>query len=226
MSASENPYVGRYRFLRGRQAVWREIARFVSRDVGPVETLLELGAGWCDFVNQFPAKRKLAFDLNPEMRAHADKDVDFRVGDATLLPGVDEGSVDLVFASNFLEHLEAEAIARLLDRVARVLRPGGRVALLQPNFRLCPRTYFDDSTHRTIFSDADLVTALLAHGFYPTRVEPALLPFSMKSRLPKWPLLVRAYLALPIRPLAAQMYVSARLCQEGRSPSGTARESR
>jgi hypothetical protein len=31
----------------------------------------------------------------------------------------------------------------------------------------------------------------------------------MKSRLPKWPILVRLYLHSPVRPLGAQMYVVA-----------------
>lgn len=204
-----NPYLGRYRFLRERRAVWKAIVDYVARDVGPVQSILELGPGYGDFINQFPALRKIAFDLNPEMKAFAAPGVDFRVGDATALTGIDDASVDLVFASNFLEHLERPQIARVLGRIHEVLRAGGWLALLQPNFRLCPSTYFRDTTHKTVFSDGDLVTALLDHGYYPRRVEPKLLPFSMSSRLPKWGVLVRAYLASPVRPLAAQMYVLA-----------------
>lgn len=215
MSPETNPYLGRYRFLPSRRAIWREIVAFVSRDVGPIDSLIELGAGYCDFVNQFPASRKVAFDLNPEMGAYAAPEVDLRIGDASELPGIPDASVDLVFASNFLEHLERAQIERVLGRIARVLRPDGRLALIQPNFRLCARNYFDDPTHRTVFSDGDLVSTLIAQGFRPLRIEPGLLPFSMKSRLPKLPLLVRAYLASPIRPLAAQMYVVATPAQRG-----------
>lgn len=209
MSGSGNPYVGRYRYLSSRRGVWRAVVEYVANDVGPVESLLELGPGYCDFINQFPAARKIAIDLNPEMRAFAAPGVDFRIGDAAQLAGVAERSVDLVFASNFLEHLTLAGAGRLVAKIGRVLRPGGRVALLQPNFRLCPARYFDDPTHRTAFSEGDLANLLLAGGFRPLRIVPGLLPFSMRSTLPKWYPLVRAYLALPVRPFAAQMYLVA-----------------
>lgn len=202
-------YVGRYPELAFRAAVWREIARYVRRDAPDVGTLVELGAGFCDFVNQFPADRRIAFDLNPEMRRHAAPGVELRVDDAVALPGVAAESVDLVFASNFLEHLDAGQLDALLPRVRAVLRPGGRLLLIQPNHRLCAERYFDDPTHVTVFDDRSLPALLERHGLSVRRVVPGLLPFSMKSRLPKWPFLVRAYLASPLRPLAAQMYVVA-----------------
>jgi SAM-dependent methyltransferase len=158
------------------------------------------------------------------MRAHAAPEVDFRLGDATALPGVARKSVDLVFASNFLEHLELPGVERLLDRIGAVLKPGGRLGLVQPNFSRCASRYFDDDTHRTVFTDESLVSLLLEHGFFPLIIEPGFLPFSMNSRIPKSTLLVRAYLALPVRPLAAQMYVLAE--PRGGPPSGTRSRSR
>jgi SAM-dependent methyltransferase len=209
VKGAREPRLPHYRFSRSRRAVWRAIVDHVARDVGPVTTVLELGAGYGDFINQYPAAQRVAFDIDPAMRAHAAPEVDFRVGDATLLPDVAESSVDLVFASNFLEHLERPCVERVLDRIGAVLRPTGRLALIQPNFQRCASRYFDDETHRTVFTDESLVSLLLDHGFFPLRIEPGFLPFSMNSRLPKWTFLVRAYLALPVRPLAAQMYVLA-----------------
>ena len=207
--SKRNPYVGAYPFLAERLAVWREIVRYVGRDAGEVETLVELGAGYCDFVNQFDAKRKIVFDLNPEMRAFAAPDVDWRLADAARIGELDAGSVDLVFASNFLEHLGGEAIDELLEATHRALRPGGRLMLLQPNHKRCAEHYFDDPTHVTVFDDENIGPFIERSGFRIRRVDPGLLPFSMTSRSPKWPLLVRAYLNSPIRPLAAQMYVVA-----------------
>lgn len=199
-------YVGRYQFRDDRRAVWRAIVEYIEKDVGRVDTVLELGAGFCDFSNLFPARTKIAIDVNPEMRAYAAPEVDFRVGDAVEIEGIEDASVDLVFASHFLEHLSPAEIARILRRARQVLRPGGKLVLLQPNFRLCPEHYFDDTSHRTALSDTELANHLVAAGFLPVRIVPDLLPFSMKSRLPKWYALVRAYLASPIRPMAAQMY--------------------
>jgi SAM-dependent methyltransferase len=215
MSASTlNPYVGAYPWLRGRRAVWGEIARFVARDVPDVDSMIELGAGYCDFVNQFPARRKIAFDLNPEMRAFAAPDVELRLESAIELRGIATASIDLVFASNFLEHLDERELGILLTRIREVLTPRGRLVVIQPNHRLCAERYFDDPTHRTIFDDANIVEWLGRFGLSTLRCVPGLLPFTMNSRLPKSALLTRLYLQLPIRPLAAQMYVVA-----GRAPT-------
>jgi SAM-dependent methyltransferase len=192
-----------------RRGVWREIVRYVQRDVPRVDAMIELGAGYGDFINQFPARRRIAFDLNPEMRRFVDERVELRVEDCVPLAGIDDGSIDFVFASNFLEHLGADEVERLLSSVARVLRPGGRIVLLQPNHARCADHYFDDPTHKTIFDHRNIVPTLSRHGLSIVRIEPGLLPFSMKSLAPKWPILVRLYLSSPVRPGAAQMYVVA-----------------
>jgi len=201
--------VGAYPFMRARRAVWREIVRRVARDAPDVGTLVELGAGYCDFINAFPAKQKIAFDLNPDMHAFADPEVDLRIEDARGLADLPPGSVDLVFASNFLEHLLLDEVDELLEATHRSLRSGGRLMLIQPNHRLCADHYFDDPTHRTIFDDRSLPALLAQHGLEVLHCLPDLLPFSMKSRAPKWPLLVRLYLNSPWRPLGAQMYLVA-----------------
>ena len=201
-----NPYIGAYPELAARRGVWREIVRYVVTDVGPVDTLVELGPGYGDFIDQYPAKRRIAFDLNPEMRAFMGPGVEFHERDASAMASLPAESVDLVFASNFLEHLEGPDIEEILEVAHRVLRPGGRIALIQPNHRRCAEHYFDDPTHVSVFDDRNIREWLACAGFARIRVDPGLLPFSMKSRAPKWPLLVRAYLHSPWRPLAAQMY--------------------
>jgi SAM-dependent methyltransferase len=207
--SEENPYVGAYPELRGRRSVWRSIARYVCRDAPRVQKLVELGAGYCDFVNAFPADKKIAFDLNPDMRAYAGADVDLRIEDATALESVANESVDLIFASNFLEHLEGDEIDALLGRCFEVLEPGGRMILIQPNYRLCAENYFDDPTHKTIFDDENVGEWLSGHGLRVQRLIPGFLPFSMNGRLPKSGILTSLYLLSPWKPMAAQMYVVA-----------------
>lgn len=209
-----NAYVGAYPFLKPRRAIWEQIVDYVLRDAvaapgGDLECVVELGAGYCDFINAIPAKRRVAFDLNPEMQSFADPEVDLRIADARRLGDLPAGSVDLVFASNFFEHLEGGEVDELLEVVHQSLRPGGRLMLIQPNHRLCADRYFEDPTHVTVFDDANIGPWLARHGFEIARLVPGLLPFSMKSRAPKWPQLVWLYLRSPIRPLAAQMYVVA-----------------
>ena len=205
----QNPYVGAYPWLSGRRGIWAEIGAYILRDAPGARAVLELGAGYCDFINNIRAETRVAFDMNPEMSKHAGPGVELHVGDCRGLPGIVDASMDLVFASNFLEHFTVADAEALLHDIARVLRPSGRLILLQPNHARNPAHYWDDPTHRTAFDHHNLPRLLARNGYRVVRMVPGLLPFSMKSRLPKIPLLVRWYMRSPIRPLAAQMYAVA-----------------
>jgi SAM-dependent methyltransferase len=192
-----------------RDAVWRHVGAYLQQWIPPEGTLLDLAAGYCDFTRHAHARRKIAIDLHPDLAELAGPGIEAIVGDATDLGRFGDGEIDTVFASNFVEHLDHDAIDRLLADVLRVLRPGGRLLLVQPNFRLAPRRYFDDYTHRTIWTDQSLTDLVAAAGFEVEHVEPRFLPLTMKSRLRGGHRLVPLYLRLPVRPLAGQMLVVA-----------------
>ena len=48
-------------------------------------------------------------------------------------------------------------------------------------------------------------------GFRVLECIPRFLPLTIKSRLPVWPMLIRTYLASPIKPMGKQMFVRAQL---------------
>ncbi len=137
------------------------------------------------------------------------------MGDCTDLTELDDATFDVVFASNLLEHLERPQSDRLLAEAMRVLRPGGRLILLQPNFRLQPGRYFDDYTHVAIFTDVSLADYLTASGWQVQHVAARFLPLSMRSRGSSLSFLVPWYLRSPIKPLAGQMLVVATRPQHG-----------
>lgn len=193
-----------------RAAVWGHIAAYLQRWVDPSGALLELAAGYGDFVRSIHAARKVAIDLNPEFAAMVGDEVEARVGDATDLSAFADGEFTTVMASNFIEHLDHDTIDTLLASVHRVLAPDGVFIVVQPNFRLNPRRYFDDYTHRTIWTDQSLGDLLAASGFRIEHVEARFLPLSMRSRLSFAHRLVPLYLRSPLRPLAGQMLVIAR----------------
>lgn len=209
MSESSDYYATRFTFHPGRRAVWQEIAAYVERDLPDRTSILELGCGYGDFINSVKVQQKIAVDLNENVKGGLAADVRFVAGRCTDLSFLGADSVANVFASNLLEHLDGGNLEILMGEVQRVLAPGGRLILLQPNYRLCSAHYFDDYTHVSVFSDASLCSFLASHSFSTVRCVPGLLPFSMKSRLPKHPLLVRLYLNSPVRPFAGQMYVVA-----------------
>jgi ubiquinone/menaquinone biosynthesis C-methylase UbiE len=192
-----------------RAKVWRHICDYLGRWIAPDAHVLELGAGWCDFANQVRAGRVVAMDLDGTVKQAAANQVTPVVGDCTDLSQFEDASFDVVFASNLLEHLHRPDASRLLTEARRVLRPGGRLILLQPNFRLNPGRYFDDYTHVSIFTDQSLADYLVAEGFTVERVFPRFLPLTLKSRGAKLTFLVPWYLRSPIKPLAGQMLLVA-----------------
>jgi SAM-dependent methyltransferase len=180
--------------------------------VPPQASVLEIGAGYCDWINSTRAATRLAVDIWPGVAAHAGAGVATKVLDAaTDLPSLGREAFDVVLASNVLEHFAPDVAAKIVGDVAALLRPGGRFIVIQPNFRYAAREYFDDYTHRAIFTDRSLTALLAAHGFVVERVEAKFLPYSMqRRRLPVTSWLIKAYLGSPFRPLAGQMLVVGR----------------
>lgn len=192
-----------------RGEVWEHIARYLQRWVDADGAVLDLGAGYGDLGRAIHARRRVAFDANPDLAELVEAPIEAAVGDVTDLSRFADGEFATVFASNLLEHLPWEQVDRCVAEVQRVLSPGGRFVVVQPNFRLAPRRYFDDYTHRTIFTDQSLVDYLAASGFAVEHVEARFLPLTMRSRLSFGHMLVPLYLRLPWRPLAGQMLVVA-----------------
>jgi SAM-dependent methyltransferase len=207
--SNERYYDTRYTADHRRPPVWRHIVRYLQRWIPADADVLELGAGYCDFSNAVSARTRLAVDRDPAVAKHAAAGVATLVSSCADLSAVDDGSADVVFASNLLEHLDRGALVATLAEVHRVLRAQGRLILVQPNFRLRPRQYFDDYTHVTVFTDRSLPDLLEDSGFRRRHVEARFLPMTMKSRLALGHRLVPLYLRLPWRPLAGQMLVVA-----------------
>jgi SAM-dependent methyltransferase len=180
------------------RGVWRALVRgFLQRRIRPEATVVDLGAGACLFINEVRAARRIALDANPDLRRRAAPGVEAIVTTDLSLRELQDGSVGHVFMSNFLEHLpDHRAVLELLAAVLRKLQPGGTVLILQPNFRLEPRRYFDFIDHQVILTDASLVEALEVVGFEVREVRVRFLPFTSKSVLPRWPWLVHLYLRL------------------------------
>ena len=207
---SPNYFTTRFTYDEKREAVWKEIADYIRRKEHTEEAaVLELGAGYCCFINNIQCKVKFAVDLNPESEKYAEKDVRFFLGSSENMGMVPDGSMDIVFASNFFEHLDRKALLATFGEIRRVLKNSGRLILIQPNYKYCARDYFDDYTHLAVFTHVSMKDFLESQGFVLDKCIPRFLPFSMKSVFPKSRFLVRLYLKLPYKFFARQMYISA-----------------
>lgn len=201
----KNYFETRFKFNDSRRRVWKAISEYINSFIPQEAKVLELGAGYCDFINTIKAKEKIAVDYNEKSKEYADKDIDFHNDSVTSLSFVKSSSIDLVFASNLYEHLTDDDAQKSLNEVYRVLKTGGQIILMQPNYKYAYADYFDDFTHRKVYSHISLADLLLTHNFSEVKIIPRFLPFSLKSRLPKSYLLTKLFIMSPFKPFAKQM---------------------
>jgi len=200
--------------LPAKNAIWKVLcADFFQRYVDSNDVVADIGAGYCEFINNIDCARKIAVDINPDVHRFAAPGVEIINAPCTAISQLEAGSVDVVFMSNFLEHLPGKAqVLETLRESHRILRAGGRVIILQPNIRFLPGEYWDFFDHHTPLTDRSLVEGVKLAGFTPVLVIPRFLPYTTRSRLPQSPFLVRLYLRFPPiwRVLGKQAVVIAR----------------
>ncbi len=183
--------------LEFRRRMWDVLCReFFQRHVPADATVVEIGAGYCEFINHIRAGRKIAVDLNPDTQVHAGSDVTVVTSSTARIDALPDGTADVVFASNFLEHLTRDDILATLREVRRLLKPGGRFLILQPNIRYCKEDYWQFFDHITPLCERSLTEALETTGFEVTYCLGRFLPFTTQGRLPNSIGLLKLYLKL------------------------------
>ena len=129
-------------------------------------TVLDLGCGYGEFINNIPAARKLAMDLNPDAPAHLAKEVEFLHQDCSAPWPLADKSLDVVFTSNFFEHLpDKECLNRTLRHALRCLKPGGRLIAVGPNIKYLHGEYWDFYDHHVYLSETSLGEAMEIEGY-------------------------------------------------------------
>lgn len=182
-----------------RQSVWHVLATEVfSQWVSPDSSVLDLGCGYCEFINQISARRKYAMDLNPAAKRHANPEVELLLQDCSLPWDLQLSGLDAVFTSNFFEHLpDKRVLERTVLNAFHCLRPGGRLIALGPNIRYTGASYWDFYDHYVPLSDLSLIELFKKCGFEIEHARARFLPYTMANgrRYPKW--ILKAYLKLP-----------------------------
>jgi len=196
-----------FKFDKKRDEIWKVIARYLQKYIPKNSKVLDLGAGYASFINNINASEKHAVDIWGGLIKHTNADVKAHIITCTDLSILKKNYFDVVFSSNLLEHLEIHNVIKTIDEIKNILKPEGVFIIIQPNYKYCKKVYFEDPTHKTIFTDESLSNLLKEKGFKIKKIIPKFLPFSMKSKAPKSKLLLKLYLKLPIRPLAKQMLI-------------------
>jgi ubiquinone/menaquinone biosynthesis C-methylase UbiE len=155
---------------------WKSLAEALLRLMPPM-TIADLGAGDGSFALLLSqrATRVIAVDSSAKMlefgreqaARHGIDNVEFRLGDMEEAP-IEDATVDLVFFSQSLHHaLHPE---RSVKQAERILRPGGRIAILdlvKHRFEEARELYADE---RLGFSEAELESMLTEAGFLDVSV--------------------------------------------------------
>ena len=201
--------------LRSRkESLWKVLCSdFFQKYVAETDTVIDLGAGYCEFINNIRCARKFAVDLNEETPEAAAPDVTVLLTEADKMTQFEDNSVDVVFTSNLFEHIRTkDELVSILHELHRVLKPGKKLLVMMPNIRYAFKEYWDYYDHHLPLSHHSLSEVLTFTDFEVTEVRSRFLPYTFKTRLPQTDFLLRLYLRL--RPahllFGRQMFVVAR----------------
>lgn len=181
-----------------RKQVWQVlVAEYFSKYVPEHAAVLDLGCGYGEFINHVSCKRKYAIDLNARAGEYLNSDVEFIEQDCSAQWQLPDDSLDLVFTSNFFEHLPSkEALRGVLGQARRCLKAGGRIIAMGPNIRFVGGAYWDFWDHHLALTDVSLAEALRLQQFLIERVIDRFLPYSMVNRRAVPSVLVSLYLKM------------------------------
>ena len=181
-----------------RDKIWRVLVAYFEKWIPPAAVVLDLGAGYCEFINNTKASVKYAMDLNPDVRKLAGPDVTVLQQDCSNAWPLEEDSLDAVFTSNFLEHLpDKPSVSTVLSNALRCLKPGGRFIAMGPNIKFLAGAYWDFFDHYVELTDLSLAEALSNCGYTVEEKIARFLPYAMSSGREYPVSALKMYLALP-----------------------------
>jgi SAM-dependent methyltransferase len=183
-----------------RQAVWRVlIEEAFVRYIRPGDTVLDLGCGYGEFINQVTCKTKYAMDLNPEAPRRVAAGVQCLLQDCSTKWPFQDNALNLVFTSNFFEHLpDKDALGRTLDEAYRCLAPGGHLIAMGPNIKYLHGAYWDFWDHHLPLTEDSLREALSNRNFKVEKCVGKFMPYRMDNTRRHPLFFVRTYLRLPL----------------------------
>jgi SAM-dependent methyltransferase len=181
-----------------RDSVWQILCRdFLSHYVKGDSIVLDLGAGWGEFSRNIKAKKIYAMDLNPYCGDLVPGYVDFIQQDCSARWPFDNETLDVIFTSNFLEHLLSKvAVDATIREAHRCLKKGGSIICIGPNIRYVAGQYWDFWDHYIPITDRSMVEALILGGFLVKESIPRFLPFTMSDGKNPPLIFVKAYLRM------------------------------
>jgi len=183
-----------------RNRVWRVlIDDFLQEYVPRDAAVLDVGCGYGEFINNVQCRRKFGMDMNPHTAKLLAADVQFLQQDCSVTWNLPDGSLDVIFTSNFFEHLpNKQALASTLEQAFRSLNPGGKLIALGPNVKYLSGAYWDFWDHYLPLTEMSLAEGLKIHGFDVIFSIAKFLPYTMAHGV-RYPIFfLKLYLKTPL----------------------------
>jgi SAM-dependent methyltransferase len=164
-----------------RNAVWRVlVGDFFSKYLQKSDHVLDLGCGYGQFINHINCAHRYAMDLNPASRQVLNAGIEFLEQDCATTWPFGSNVLDVVFTSNFFEHLPTKAhLTSTLGEAYRCLRPGGRLIAMGPNAKCIHGAYWDFFDHHIALTELSMQEAAELAGFRSREVIARFLPPTM-----------------------------------------------
>jgi ubiquinone/menaquinone biosynthesis C-methylase UbiE len=182
-----------------RNSVWQILCKdYFSKFIPQNSRLLDIGAGWGEFINNIEVDTKFAMDLNPETKSRISLNVEFLHQDCSVTWPFKSDFFDVIFTSNFLEHLSTkEAIQKTLGEAHRCLKENGIIICMGPNIKYLTKTYWDFWDHKIPISDSAISELLKITGFTIDLSKSRFLPYTMSTGRTPPLFFVKMYIRLP-----------------------------
>ncbi len=175
------------------------IDEILQQYIRGTDSVLDLGGGECLFINNVRCGKKFVVDLNPDIKKYANQDVAIIQTSADNISTMPEGSIDVVFVSNFFEHLKnMDELEKVITEIKRILVKNGLLLIIQPNIRYAYKEYWDFPDHHIPISHNSLTELLMVNNFLIKVCYPRFLPWRPKGKLSKFEIIFKIYLQFPL----------------------------
>jgi len=135
------------------------------------QKVLELGCGRGEFLNEFVNNGLEGYgvDISNYCKEFF-PNINFKKTDMTneKLP-YEDNFFDIVYSKSVIEHFYYPNI--IFDEAYRVLKPGGMIITLTPEWQYIYKSFYEDFTHRTPFTNVSLRDIQQMSGFKDIKVE-------------------------------------------------------
>lgn len=140
-------------------------------DLKENQKLLELGCGRGDFLNEFKKKNLDIYGVDiSSYSKNFFPDINFQRVDLSnqKLPYKDN-YFDVIYSKSFIEHFYYPDL--IFEEAYRVLKPGGIIITLTPEWKYIYKSFYEDFTHRVPFTEVSLKDIHDMNNFKNVKVE-------------------------------------------------------